>query len=372
MSQIAVIGLTTCLLAASMLYGQKPPESKDVIVFADGERLVGKFERSNGASVVFRSDVIGEITVDWSNVRELTTSQQFAVIPKGVVLKRNGDASKVPEGNIAFADQKVTVSPASGQPQTVAIAGTDHLIDKNTFEKELQSNPGFFHNWTGTVTAGASLVEATQVSKTFSGAIDLVRIVPDADWLRRRNRTIVAFHTAYGTLEQPKTPTVKTALYLAGFERDEYLSASVFAFGQASFSHNFSQGLQLQQNYSGGLGWSVIHRPAESFDLKAGVTYIRQEFYTSKSSESLAGSIFEEDFSRNLWRGARFTEQLALSPSWTNENAFTAFGNAALTLPAYKRLNFTLGTADNYLHDPPAGFRRNSFQATMGLTYSLR
>ena len=35
-------------------------------------------------------------------------------------------------------------------------------------------------------------------------------------------------------------------------------------------------------------------------------------------------------------------------------------------------MNFTLGTVDNYLHDPPPGFKKNSFQATMGLTYALR
>jgi hypothetical protein len=215
-------------------------------------------------------------------------------------------------------------------------------------------------------------VEATQVSKTFNGVINLVRIVPDTDWLRRRNRTIVSFATAYGTLQQPNTSTVKTAIDRGAAERDEYLSESVFAFGQADFDHNFSQGLRLQQIYGGGIGWSVIHRPNESLDLKAGVTYVRQEFYSSKSSQSLAGSTFEEDFSRNLWHGTKFVEQLVLSPSWTNENAFTAFGTAALTLPAYKRLGVTLGTADNYLHNPPAGFKRNSFQATMGLTYSLR
>lgn len=364
--------IAACLAAASALYAQKPADAKDVMVFTDGERLVGRFERSNGGSAVFKSDVIGEITVDWTKVKELTTSQPFAVIPKGVVLKRSAGPSQVPEGNVAFADQKITVTPAAGQPQTVAVADTDHLIDQPTFEKELEHNPGFLHDWMGTVTAGASLVEATQVNKTFTAGINLVRIVPDVDWLRRRNRTTVTFATSYGTQEQPKTPTIKTDLYHAGIERDEYFSASVYGFGQALLDHNYSQGLQLQQSYGGGIGWSVIHRPNESFDLKAGVTYVRQEFYASATNQSLAGSIFEEDFTRRLWRGSQFTQQLILSPSWTNDNAFTAFGNAALTLPAYKRLNVTLGTSDNYLHDPPIGFKKNSYQATMGLTYSLR
>ncbi len=372
MSSNRAVTLIGVLVAASALHAQKPAESKDVLVFADGERLVGKFERSNGGSVVFKSDVIGEITVDWSKVKELTTSQAFAAIPKGVVLKKHGDTSKVPEGSIVFADQKITVTPSTGQPQTVAVADTDHLIDKDAFDKEMQQNPGFLASWTGTVTAGASLVEGTQVSKTFNGAINLVSIIPDTDWLQRRNRTTVTFSTTYGTLEQPTTPTVKTSIYHGGFERDEYFSSAFYAFAQASFDHNFSQGLNLQQTYGGGIGWSVIRRANESLDLKGSATYIRQEFYASASDHSLAGAAAEEDFSRNLWRGSKFTEQLVLSPALTNSNVFTAVANAALTIPAYKRLNVTLGTTDNYLNDPPPGAKKNSYQATLGLSYSLR
>ena len=68
----------------------------------------------------------------------------------------------------------------------------------------------------------------------------------------------------------------------------------------------------------------------------------------------------------------KFTEQLIILPAWNNTDAASATGNALLTVPVFKRLNFSLGVADNYLHDPPAGFKKNSFQATMGLTYALR
>ena len=55
----------SCAAAAPALF------ARDVMVFTDGERLLRKFVRSNGASAVFKSDAIGEITVDWSRVKEL-------------------------------------------------------------------------------------------------------------------------------------------------------------------------------------------------------------------------------------------------------------------------------------------------------------
>ena len=146
----------------------------------------------------------------------------------------------------------------------------------------------------------------------------------------------------------------------------------MFAFAGAGFDHSFSQGLDLQQSYGGGLGYSVLKRPNESLDLKGSVTYIRQSFTHGAAEQKLIGSTFEEDYQRGLRRGIKFTEQLIVVPAWNNTNAFSAVGNALLTMPVYKRMNFSLGAADNYLHDPPGGFKKNSFQATMGLTYSLR
>src|ERR1035438_9812063 len=91
--------LLACVTAAPALFAE------GVMVFTDGERLLGKFVRSVHTTRVLKSDAIGEITVDWSKVKELQSSQAFAVIPKNVVLKRNADTSKIPEGTIAVADR---------------------------------------------------------------------------------------------------------------------------------------------------------------------------------------------------------------------------------------------------------------------------
>jgi hypothetical protein len=38
----------------------------DVLIFTDGEKMIGHLERATDSSVVFKSDMIGEVTVDWS------------------------------------------------------------------------------------------------------------------------------------------------------------------------------------------------------------------------------------------------------------------------------------------------------------------
>lgn len=366
-------GLALALLAmgAQTLYAQVKPEP-DVIVFANGDRLAGQFERSTGTSLVFKSDMAGEITVEWSKIQEFHSSKTLAVIPKGVALRRKANTDAIPQGTVAVAGTNLVVTPQAGPPQTVPVANLDHVFEEPVFRKAVDHNPSFFREWAGTVTGGASLIEATQQSRSFNAAVNLVRVDPLEDWLTRRNRTTLSFSEAYGTVKQPGNPEVKTDILHAGLERDEYFSPSIFGFGEALLDHNFSQGLSLQQTYGGGVGWSVYKRANASLDLKASVNYIHQDFGRSAPGQSLIAAQFEEDFRRTLTHGIIFTQQLIGTPAFNNTQAYSATGNAMLTLPVYKRLSSSVGIIDSFLNDPPPGFRKNSFQFTAGATYSIR
>ena len=67
-----------------------------------------------------------------------------------------------------------------------------------------------------------------------------------------------------------------------------------------------------------------------------------------------------------------FAQQLIIDPAINNANALSATASGLLTMPVYKRVNSSLGVSDSYLHDPPPGFRKNSFQFTAGLTYAIQ
>lgn len=382
-----VLALTLSLFPATHLYAQDPKGSakqeKDTIVFTNGEKLMGQLERSTGDKVVFKSDIAGEVTADWSKVEELHSSNRFVVVPKNVKLHRKEEATQFPQGTLSVADQQIQVTPLpGGSPQTVAVSNSAYVISETTFQNNILNHTNFFHGWTGAVTAGATLVEATQKSQAFSGAVTLLRAVPSVAWLNPRNRTLLNFSASYGKLTQPDTPMVKTDIYHLDTERDEYFSSRFFAFGVASFDHNFSQGLDLQQTYGGGIGWTAIKDDNQQFDVKASVNYVSQLFQNTTlgngipvnietPDQNLLASTFTETYSRKLPRNVLFNEQISVSPAWNNLNAYSGAGTANLSLPVYKRFNITLGAMDTFLNNPPPGFRKNSFQFTSGITYAL-
>jgi len=365
------VAFGSALLHAQPAGGAAKPQP-DVLIFTDGEKLIGQLKSAKGGSVTFKSDMAGEITVDWSKIQELRTSHPFAVIGKGVKLAKHADVSQVPQGNLTMTEQKIAVETPAGAPRTVPVSDAAMVVGQPDFERAINHSEGFLEGWGGTVTAGLSVVEATQNARTFTGAISLVRAVPGESWLNPSTRTLVDFSAAYGKVSQPGLSDIKTAIYHGDVEEDKYFSPRLFGLGQAAFDHNYSQGLDLQDMFGGGIGWTAYKTAPAELDLKAAVSYIHQSFFTSSSNQSLIGSTFAEIYTRKFAHGVLLNEQISATPAWNNTSAYFATGSIGLALPVRKRLSASFNLIDNFLNDPPAGFKKNSFQITAGLTYALK
>ena len=96
------------------------------------------------------------------------------------------------------------------------------------------------------------------------------------------------------------------------------------------------------------------------------------QHFQAGSDQNLIGSIFAEHYIRKFKRGLVADEQISVLPAWNNTSAYSASFSALLALPVYKRLSASTGILDTFLNDPPAGFKKNSFQFTLGLTYTLQ
>jgi hypothetical protein len=198
-----------------------------------------------------------------------------------------------------------------------------------------------------------------------------VRAVPSETWLTPRNRTTIDFSDSYGKVTQPGTPEVKTSIFHADAERDQYFTSQVYALGSTAFDHNFSQGLDLQQIYGGGIGWSAIHKTSETLDFKGTIDYEKQQFEDSSQDQNLLTSVFAELYTVKLVHGIALNEQLSASPAWTNTRAYSTYGSVGITLPVYKRFGFNANVIDSFLNNPPAGFKKNSIQFTTAVIYTL-
>jgi hypothetical protein len=376
------------LVSATPIAAQN--NAPDTLVLSNGDTLHGKFVSEISGKVTFHSDPLGDVTLEWSKIKELHTTGTFAVINKNVKIRSRKKSASIPTGTLDVTNQSLSLHTESAAPAPIPVADAAFIMDKGTLDKQLFHSPGFLSGWNGAATAGAAIVTATQNQYTFSGGIGMVRVVPTVSWLDPHNRTSFDFLGSYGKITQPSytipatgtTPPVfvpavvtKSALYHADAERDEYFSPRFFALGQTAFDHNFAQDLELQQIYGGGFGWTVLKTPKQEADLKATIQYEKQQFITgSTANENLVGSTLSLSYVLHH-KFVTYTQGLAFIPAFNHPHAYSANETNTLAFPAYKNLSFSMGTLDSYLNDTPASeppTKHNSFQFTMGITYAIK
>ena len=283
---------------------------------------------------------------------------------------------------MTYGDNAISVADTkSGAPEVIPVKNLANLIDEDTYTAEVTSNPGIWYGWHGAISGGISVIESTQTGQNYTLAVNLARLIPSVDFLPPRTRTTVNVLETYGKITQPAIPqtipptlasVTKTSIFHADAEHDKYFTPKLYGLVGVSFDHNFSQGLNLQQIYGGGIGWTIIKTPVQEFDVKADIHYERQSFQPPTPNTNLVGSSFTEQYRRNLPAKIIFTESGTFIPAWNNLSIYSAIFAAGLQVPTYKRFSLNLSLLDNYLSNPAAGFNNNSFQFVTGVLYTLK
>ncbi|MGO8717817.1 MAG: DUF481 domain-containing protein [Acidobacteriaceae bacterium] len=347
----------------------------DLLVFTNGDKLTGKLDHEIGGKVFFASDNAGMVQVPWSKLKELHTEKQFAVIETGALVGRKKANLDIPIGTISIHGDMLTVNTLHGTQQ-IPVKNIAYIVDQATFEKIVFKKQGFAQGITGTIGAGASTVSSTQNSISINTAVALSRVVPPVAWMPARDRTLLNFSSNYGKVTQPNTPTVKTNILHGGLEEDEYFSPRFYLLEQAIFDHNFSQGLDLQQLYGLGAGYTAIKDAKQELDLTAVMDYTRQAFSASDvvpaTSHDLIGSSIGDNYVRKFPRKIVLTEVALFNPAWNSPSDYSGNVSVGAAFPVFKDFGFSVGVIDSYLNDPPAGFKGNSVQFNTGLTYTMQ
>jgi hypothetical protein len=365
-------------------FGQTSTEKPvDYVIFKNGDKLTGTLERGVGDTIIFKSDIVGEVTISMDKVQELHSQGSFVVLKKDEKISRT---TKQP-GNMTFGDNSVTVNDTKAGPETVPTKDLAYIIDQATYNKEVTSNPGFFQEWTGSITGGATVLESSSYGQTFTAGVTFVRAVPTVPYLPPRTRTTFNLLETYGKLTQPVIPQTvppspdsiaKTNIFHTDFEHDKYMTDRFYLLGGVAFDHNYAQGLNFQQIYGVGAGYTVIKDAIQELDFKGDMHYERQDFVQypppaiSTPNQNLIGSTFGEAYKRALPGKIALTQSATYIQSWNNLHAYSAIGALGLVFPVYHRFGFNMNLLDNYLNNPAYGYQKNSLQFVTGVTYTLR
>jgi hypothetical protein len=351
--------------------------STDVIVFKNGDRLIGTLLREIGDTVVFKSDMVAEVTVPISMVKELRSRGSFAVLKKH---QKIALTTKEP-GDITLSNNAITVVDSSGAPEPIPVKDLDFVVDKPTYDKEMTGKPGIWYGWQGSITGGANIVESTTTGQSYRVGINLVRAIPTMPDLPARSRTIFDLTETYGKLSTPVIPrttppsvnqVAKVNIFNTSFVHSRDFTPRMYGLVGLSYGHNYSEGLNFWQAYGAGPGWIVIRDSAQQLDLSVDLHYERQNFQGSTPKKNLIGSNFNETYRRTLLYNILFTMHGTYNESWNDFHAYSAAGAVGVTMPVKERFSLNLDIRDDYLNNPAFGYKKNSFQFVTAVGYRLR
>lgn len=374
---LAVLCLISGVLTQPATAQEKPAAPPpDVVIFKNGDQLTGTLERGQGTNIIFKSDIVGEVTISLDKIKELRSNGSFTILKKDEKVTRT---SRQP-GNIAVGEGNVTLTQPNGAPETVANPNLAYIIDSATFNKEVIDNPGIWYGWNGSLTGGATVLESTSFGQTLTAGISLIRAIPTVPFLPPRTRTTFDLVQTYGKLTQPTVPqtnpptpnaVAKTNIFHTDFEHDKYFTPRMFVLAGLQLDHNFSQGLDFGQIYGIGIGITAIKDAKQELDLRTDIHYQRQNFVPPTPNEDLIGSSFGEAYTRTLPGKMLFTQSGTFIQSWNDTSVWSAVAAAGLALPVYHRFSLSVSILNNYLSNPAIGFNNNSFQFVSGITYTL-
>ena len=165
MRRSAILRASLCAWASIFLFTLAA--SADQVTLKNGDRLTGTIVKSDGKTLLLKTDSAGEITLKWDAVSGIVSSQPLSV------QLNNG---QVVSGNVTTEDGKFEVATrdrgqvAAPRENVVAIRNAAEQSDYDRLQ-----HPRITDLWSGLLDTGLSLTRGNSDSLTYSLAGKAVR-----------------------------------------------------------------------------------------------------------------------------------------------------------------------------------------------------
>jgi putative salt-induced outer membrane protein len=345
--RIAAIG-TLFLISHSLL--------ADQITMQNGDRLSGTILKSDGKTLVIKTDYAGEVTVQWPEIEQITS-----VKPLHVGLK----SGQTIAGPVTTSDGSLKVQPPNAAPVTVArdtVAFLRGEAEEAAYEKSL--HPGLLNGWvvgadvSFAVTRGNS--ETENLALAFTSARKTLH-----DQISAYANSVFAANNAPGAVPSTTADAVQ-----GGARYDRNVAARLFGFGGADFQTDALQSLNLRSVFSSGIGFHAIKSDRTTLDLLAGANYTRENYTTLQ--RNLAALTIGEELMKKLGASTVLTQKLYAYPDLNEAGQYRATFNFGTVTKLSKWLGWQNAFSDIYVTNPPEGKKQNDILLTTGLNISFK
>ena len=335
----------------------------DQVTLKNGDRITGTIVKSDGKTLVLHTSSLGDVTINYSDIAQITTDQQLHVTA-------NGTTSV---GTVTTTDSKLEITTKTG---TVEAAKDSVTLIRNDAEQaayDKSLHPGMMKGWNGGLNLGFSLARGNSQTENLGLAFNAAHPT--------LNDKITMYATSvYSRNDAPNaTPSVIANLITGGLRYDRNITPRLFAFVGADFMSDALQGLNLRSVGSVGLGFHAIKNAKTTLDLLAGGNYTHATYvaYTTQAppvryiqNQNSGGLTLGEEFAHLLGKATSINQKFFFYPDLSDSAYRGEFDFGTVTKIA-KRLGWQNQFTDIYVSNPPSPAKKNDVVFTTGINFSF-
>jgi putative salt-induced outer membrane protein YdiY len=327
----------------------------DQIVLKNGDRLSGTIVKSDGKTLLIKSEFAGDVMVQWSAIQEIHSAEALHV-------SLNDGQTVV--GPVTTADDNLAIATTNQGTVTkskVEVKTLRNDAEWNSYEKSL--HPPLTAGWAGGANVGFALTRGNSQTKNLALAFT-------ADRKTSNDEITLYTNSVYATNDAPGAIPATTANTIQGGIRyDRDLTKRLFAYVGADFQTDDLQGLNLRSVLGGGLGFHAIKNDLTTLDFLGGLNYTRENYVTLQ--RNFAALSLGEEFSHKIGMATLLTQKFYLFPDLNDTSQFRGTFNFGTVTKFSKWLGWQNAFGDIYVTNPPVGKKQNDIIFTTGLNVTF-
>ena len=336
----------------------------DSVTLRNGDHLSGTIVTSDGKDLTLKTDYAGEIKINWSAVKEVSSDKALYVV--------TADNKSVTGVITTDGTNLIVHTTSSGEVQVpfakITVVRSADL--QAAYEKSL--HPSLIEGWKGGVNIGLAIARGNSDTTSLSSGFTADR--------KTLNDEITIYESSIYTSNGGVNSGTTANSILGGIKYDRNFTKRLFGFVSGDFTHDELQGLNLRSIYSGGLGWHWINHPNTTLDFLGGINYTRETYSSSTTAtttgvnvnRNLPGITTGEVFMHKFGKSTVVTQDFYFYPDLSDINQYRFSVDFASVTKINKWLGWQFNLSDRYVTDPPiVGTKTNDVILSTGLNVSF-
>lgn len=245
------------------------PVLADEVVFQNGERLIGTVVKLEDGKLTFKSETLGEQTIDLAKIKTFTTDEPVDLrLTDGTVLKSKTELTESRQVNLAGSELI--------QSQQIEL---DKILAIN------QPEP----RWTGSFNAGLTSTHGNTFDQSGSFSVDGIKREKDK---RTRFDALYVFSRTKDDTTGDKRTTEEN--FTIKGKRDYFLTEQWYTFINGGFKKDHIADLERRVILGFGTGYQWVENDKLKFNTDGGLAYRHEKYDTRIANPAAPPALIQE------------------------------------------------------------------------------